>query len=141
MRLALRFLLGLLGASAVLITLSILLAGAAPTAWLAEGAFDALTGWSGPDTPAWPATMDSELRFYAALWGAFGLLLLDTARDLNRHGGRTPWLAATFFVGGRRTRALLVSGRRAAPGFPCADGDRTGPTAGPRAPLAERAPR
>lgn len=84
----------------MLIALSILLAGAAPTAALAERMFDTLSGWRGPDSPPWPPTMDNELRFYAALWGAFGLLLLDTARDLAARGGRVPWLAATFFAGG-----------------------------------------
>ena len=83
-----------------MIAVSIFLTGAAPTASLAEHMFDVLSGWRGPDTPSWPPTMDNELRFYAVLWGAYGLLLLDTARNLAVHSGRVPWLAAIFFLGG-----------------------------------------
>lgn len=44
--------------------------------------------------------MDSELRFYAALWGAYGIVVLRTARNLTKRLHETPWLAAVFFLGG-----------------------------------------
>jgi hypothetical protein len=100
MRTTLRILLAILGVAAVLIALCILVTGAAPTARLGEEAFDALTGWRGPPSPPWPPTMDNELRFYAALWGAYGLLLLVVARDLGARLSWVPWLAAVFFAGG-----------------------------------------
>jgi hypothetical protein len=101
MRTLLRVLLGGLGVSAVLIALSILTVGAGATAAAAERVFDALSGWRGPDSPRWPPTMDdNELRFYAALWGAYGVVLLLAARDYTGWAVRVPWLAAVFFVGG-----------------------------------------
>jgi hypothetical protein len=51
-------------------------------------------------TGAWPPTTDSELRFYAALWGAYGFILIAVARDLRAMLHYVPLLAATFFVGG-----------------------------------------
>jgi len=100
MLLALRLCLVILGVSAVAIALSILLLGAAATAGMAEALFDAATGWRGPSTGAWPAAMDNELRFYAALWGAYGSLMLWTARDLPARLAQVPWLAGVFFAGG-----------------------------------------
>ena len=100
MRTLLRVLLAVLGVSAVLIALSILTLGAGATAAAGERVFDALSGWRGPDSPPWPPTMDNELRFYAALWGAYGVVLLLAARDYTGWAGRVPWLAAVFFVGG-----------------------------------------
>jgi Domain of unknown function (DUF4345) len=100
MRRLLRVLLAGLGVSAVLIALSILTLGAGATAAAAERVFDALSGWRGPDSPPWPPTMDNELRFYAALWGAYGVVLLLAARDYTGWAVRVPWLAAVFFVGG-----------------------------------------
>ncbi len=100
MILALRAILVALGGAALLICLSIMVPGPGFTAASAEHLFDALTGYHGPDSGAWPATMDSELRFYAPFWGAYGLLLLDAARDLRRRSRRIPWLAGLFFVGG-----------------------------------------
>ncbi|MGA9794763.1 MAG: DUF4345 domain-containing protein [Rhizomicrobium sp.] len=97
---ALRILLALLGVSSVLIALSILLLGAGITAHGAEAAYNALVGGHYPLTGAWPATMDSELRFYAPFWGVYGLLLLDAARDLPKRLDRVPLLAGVFFAGG-----------------------------------------
>jgi hypothetical protein len=97
---ALRICLAALGASAVAIALSILLLGAWATASMAESVFDAVSGWRGPPSGPWPATMDSELRFYAALWGAYGALLLRAAWSGPRALSQTPWLAAVFFAGG-----------------------------------------
>jgi hypothetical protein len=44
--------------------------------------------------------MDSELRFYAPFWGAYGILLLAVVTNFPARGGLTPWLAAVFFAGG-----------------------------------------
>jgi Domain of unknown function (DUF4345) len=99
-RAILRFLLAALGASAVLIAASILFLGAGATAAAGEQAFNAMSGWRGPASPPWPATMDNELRFYATLWGAYGVLLLLAARDFAARSSHVPWLAAAFFVGG-----------------------------------------
>jgi hypothetical protein len=96
----LRALLGVLGVSAILICLSIMILGAGATAATAERAFDALTGWRGPPSPPWPPTMDSELRFYAPFWGVYGIILVAVARDMRRRGHLVPWLAAVFFAGG-----------------------------------------
>ena len=100
MLLALRICLVVLGASAVAIALSILTLGAETTAAMAEGAFSVAFGWRGPPSQHWPATMDSELRFYAALWGAYGVVVLRGAFGLPRTLPQAPWFAAVFFAGG-----------------------------------------
>jgi uncharacterized protein DUF4345 len=109
-RTLLRVLLAGLGGSAVLIALSILTLGAGATAAAGERVFDALSGWRGPASPPWPPTMDNELRFYAALWGAYGVLLLLAARDYTGWAIRVPWLAAVFFVGGAGRAFWLMVG-------------------------------
>lgn len=96
----LRALLAILGVSAILICASDMILGATVTVGGAERAFDALTSWRGLQTPPWPPTMDNEMRFYAALWGAYGIILLTVARDMPRFGHLVPWLAAVFFAGG-----------------------------------------
>ncbi|THD59068.1 DUF4345 domain-containing protein [Phenylobacterium sp.] len=100
MRVAMRFLLAGLGGSALLIALSILLLGAGATAGVGERAFEMLSGWKGLPSPSWPPSTDSELRFYSALWGGYGVMLLCAARNLSRWDGRVPGLAAIFFIGG-----------------------------------------
>src|SRR5450755_5056751 len=100
MRVTLRFLLFVLGVAAVVIAVPNMFVGPTFTAGVAERMFDALTGWQGPNSPAWPPTMDNELRFYSALWGAYGLVLLMTAHDLDTHFRLVPWVASVFFVGG-----------------------------------------
>ena len=100
MRIALRLILGLLGAAAIAIAASIMLLGAEATASMAEHGFQSITGYDGPASGHWPPSMDSELRFYAALWGAYGIVLITTAVDLTRHMNRVPWLAIVFFAGG-----------------------------------------
>jgi hypothetical protein len=97
---ALRMLLGFLGLSAVLICLSIMLLGPQRTAWQAEAVFDALARSSAGLSEPWPPTMDSELRFYAPFWGAYGIILIAVARSLPRRAEWVPWLALLFFVGG-----------------------------------------
>ena len=97
---ALRVCLQVLGVSALAIAASILILGAEKTAGMVEWGFATLFRWSGPSSGAWPPTMDSELRFYAALWGAYGVVVLAAARDLSARLGYVPWLAAVFFAGG-----------------------------------------
>jgi hypothetical protein len=52
------------------------------------------------------ATMDSEDRFYAVLFAAYGVALLWCVRDIERKSAVVYFLMATFFVGGL---ARLVS--------------------------------
>ena len=95
----LRALLIALGASAMLIAFMDIHLGAQSTAAIFEGLYGAATGWRGHAEP-WPPTMDSELRFYAAMWGAYGVALIWTARELPARLGLVPWQAGVFFVGG-----------------------------------------
>ena len=59
------------------------------------------------------ATMDSEDRFYATLFAAYGAVLIWCIRDVERKSRVVYFLALTFFVGGL---ARLVS--MAAVGLP-----------------------
>lgn len=99
MRTLLTILLAGLGAASVLIGAGILLLGAEAIASQGTGLFNALTG-TDIASPAWPPTMDSELRFYAALFVAFGLLCVRSARAPERHAAEIPWLMLAFFAGG-----------------------------------------
>lgn len=57
------------------------------------------------------ATMDSEDRFYAALFLGFGIAHIWAARDLARRAGTVLALQAVFFVGGlARIVSLLAVG-------------------------------
>jgi len=96
----LRVCLVLLGVSAVVIALSIFILGAQATAAMGERVFGWAAGGGGPAGEHWPATMDSELRFYAALWGAYGIVVLRTAWKLPQTLGQIPWLIGVFFAGG-----------------------------------------
>ena len=96
----LRVLLAGLGLAALAIGSSIWSFGAQAVARTCETAFATLTGWTGPLSPDWPPTMDSEMRFYAAIWGAYGVALVVVARNLARRLDMVPWLAAPFFLGG-----------------------------------------
>jgi Domain of unknown function (DUF4345) len=97
---ALRICLVVLGVSAGAIALSILTLGAEATATMGEHGFSMISHWRGPPSEHWPPSMDSELRFYSALWGAYGIVVLRTAWSLPQRLRETPWLAAIFFVGG-----------------------------------------
>jgi len=99
MTVLLRLLIGGLGVAGVLIGAAIMVAGAGAVGGSAEIVFNAISG-SSELSPLWPATMDSELRFYAALFVGFGLLCLRAARDPAKHGGDIPWLMLVFFAGG-----------------------------------------
>jgi hypothetical protein len=46
------------------------------------------------------ATMDSEDRFYAVLFGAFGVALIWCAKDIHAKSLFVYFLAVTFFIGG-----------------------------------------
>jgi len=107
----LRICLSILGGSAVVIAVSIMALGAEATATLGEQAFDLATRTSHPSSGRWPPTMDSELRFYAALWAAYGVAAIGCARTAESSLRWTPWLAAIFFLGGfGRVLSLIFVG-------------------------------
>jgi hypothetical protein len=55
--------------------------------------------------------MDSEDRFYATLFAAYGVALLWCTRDIERKSKYVYFLAATFFVGGlARVVSMLAVG-------------------------------
>ncbi len=107
----LRILLCVLGASAIGIALSDILLGPTATVAFFEGLFGNLTGAHAAPTGPWPATMDSEMRFYAVFWGAYGVALIQVARDFAKRGHLTPWLAGLFLAGGAgRVISYAVAG-------------------------------
>ena len=77
----------------------------------AEALYDIAT--RGPDraaAPPWP-TFDSEFRFYATLWIAYGVVTVMTARRLKDRLAPVWPLAAIFFAGGvGRAISLLTVG-------------------------------
>ncbi len=96
----LRYALWALGLAAVAIGLSIFLLGADATARASVNVLrvvmpvaDDVIGLAEPDA-------DSELRFYAVFWIAYGITLIGTARNLLATLWRVPWLAGLFFAGG-----------------------------------------
>jgi len=96
----LRGLLILLGASAVAIGLSVFLSGATSTTHVAELAYSHLTGSTHAFTGDLGPTVESEMRFYAPLWIAYGVILIIAGRKLAAWLDRVPVLAAVFFAGG-----------------------------------------
>lgn len=106
----LRVLMAVLGAGAVSISLSMLALG--PESTIAPGL--ALFGDLRPGEvleALRSSNVDSELRFYAALWLAFGVLAIRAARDPAVSGSPTPWLALVLFLGGMgRLWSLLAVG-------------------------------
>ncbi|WP_227983776.1 DUF4345 domain-containing protein [Nocardia spumae] len=57
------------------------------------------------------ATIDSDLRFYAVLFGAYGLAVAWCARDVERKAVAINLLGAIFFAGGlARSIAWAASG-------------------------------
>jgi hypothetical protein len=89
-----------LGLSAILIGLSIYLTGAPHTGEITTQLYDHLTRTSHGSAPLEGPTVDSELRFYAPFWMAYGAMLIATARKLKLHLNRVPLLSAVFFAGG-----------------------------------------
>jgi Domain of unknown function (DUF4345) len=49
---------------------------------------------------SWTRDSDSELRFYAVFWLAYGICLIAVARDVNAKSKLVSWLLALFFMGG-----------------------------------------
>ncbi|HEV2515301.1 MAG TPA: DUF4345 domain-containing protein [Devosia sp.] len=96
----LRILCAALGAIALAIAMSMLLQGPEATLSTGKQAYHALSGTASIPGPIWSADMDSELRFYAAIWGSYGVLLLLVAKNLERRLHWIPWLATVFFFGG-----------------------------------------
>ena len=99
-KLFLKAILALLGIAAISIGLSMMLMGANATGQFFTGlinvAFSQTTKLDGFSSP----NVDSELRFYAVFWIAYGVVLVDTVRDFSRKMGRVPVLAGLFFAGG-----------------------------------------
>ncbi|PPJ26288.1 DUF4345 domain-containing protein [Nocardia nova] len=57
------------------------------------------------------ATIDSDMRFYAVVFGAYGLAVAWCARDVEHRGPAINALGAVFFAGGiARLLAWVVSG-------------------------------
>ncbi len=96
----LRFGLLALGISAILIFASIMILGAGATARLGETGFDLLTQTTHPSAGPWPASMDSELRFYAPFWGTYGIMLVYMSRTWPRYEFFVPFVSGLFFIGG-----------------------------------------
>lgn len=55
---------------------------------------------SGPVTDLGTPNAETELRFYSVFWIAYGVILIQTARDLTKHAGRVTLLLGLFFLGG-----------------------------------------
>jgi hypothetical protein len=55
------------------------------------------------------ATMDSEDRFYATLFAAYGVALLWCLKDIERKSAVVYFLAITFFIGGLARLVSMVA--------------------------------
>lgn len=107
---SLRSLVGALGLAACAISLAMTFLGPAQTLAFGEALYGAILG-SQQESVVMSASVDSELRFYSALFLAFGAFALRAAYDFERHGHDIVWLAAIFFVGGvGRAWSLIVAG-------------------------------
>jgi len=60
---------------------------------------------AGPMTDLGSPNDDSELRFYSVFFVAFGILMVQSARQFEKHYARIPILLTLFFAGGA-ARAL-----------------------------------
>jgi len=89
-----------LGASAVAIGLGMFLLGPGRLGGATEALFDAMTASHHPASALYGATAESELRFYAPFWLAYGVALIAAARRLAHRLTWVPVLAALFFAGG-----------------------------------------
>ena len=66
---------------------------------------------AGPITDLGSPNDDSELRFYAVFFAAFGVLMVQSARHLKKYSARIPLLLALFFAGGfARVISYIVVG-------------------------------
>ncbi len=89
-----------LGASALLIGTLIFVLGAATTVSIFESLFSLFGAELGAVDDFRSANVDSELRFYAVFWIAYGAILIHTAQDFSQRFARVPLLLGLFFVGG-----------------------------------------
>ena len=64
---------------------------------------------AGPVTNLGSPNDDSELRFYAVFFVAFGVLMVQSARNLERYVARIPLLLALFFAGGLARAISYIS--------------------------------
>lgn len=107
----LRSLLILLGAAAVLIGSSIFFLGAQITAATTERLTDFALGLPFEGGETFSPTTDSELRFYAPFWVAYGAALIWTSARLDDHRRWIVPLAGLFLAGGvGRALAWLAGG-------------------------------
>ena len=97
---SLKLILVLLGVSAVAIAASIIFIGISGTGAFFESLYNALTGQQNALTGDYSATAESEARFYAVLWFAYGVLCILAAQELEQRRAWVPWLALVFFAGG-----------------------------------------
>jgi hypothetical protein len=78
---------------------------------VAAGLFTVLTGSAGMGEGT-SANVESELRFYAVFWVAFGIVALRAASDVERHALAVRGLASFMFLGGlARALAWAAEGR------------------------------
>lgn len=96
----LKLLLALLGAAAIAIATSIILMGVSATGGFFESLYNSLSGSPASLTGEYSPTADSELRFYAAMWLAYGVLAFMASQRLSERMHWVPWLSLVFFAGG-----------------------------------------
>jgi uncharacterized protein DUF4345 len=89
-----------LGVAAIIIGSTIFVLGGGTTGHLTELTFNSWTGAHHQLTGPYSPTVESEMRFYAPFWIAYGGLLIYVARDLSSRGSWMPLLCGVFFAGG-----------------------------------------
>lgn len=108
---ALRLILILLGVAAIAIASSLVLIGMSATGAFFESLYNAASGQQIPLTGAYSATAESEARFYAVFWFAYGVLCVMAGQELEDRLSWVPWLALVFFAGGcARVIAYFAAG-------------------------------
>ena len=113
----LRILLFFGGLACAVIASSILIKGAEATAFQSEMLYDWAMRAPRSLSETWPATMDNELRFYAALLAAYGATLIWVSATLEARLHWTPILAGVFFLGGLGRAASIAGVGRPHPVF------------------------
>ncbi len=111
-KLILRATLFVLGAAAICIGLSMMFLGSGATgqffAVLVNFILSEPQELDGMSTP----NVDSELRFYAVFWVAYGVFVFRAANDLTKNLHLVPLLAGLFFAGGvGRVLSLVTVGQ------------------------------
>lgn len=89
-----------LGGAAILIGTLIFSLGPSATGNIFSGLLARVTGLGGPITDLASPNVDSELRFYAVLWIAYGVIAVRTARTLPTSLRTAQVLLFVFFAGG-----------------------------------------